>query len=93
MTAVERADWLQHFTAEPEPLTEAEKAEWLARLSGVSLASDAFFPFRDSLDHAAKCGVSYVSQPGGSVADDSVVKAADEYGMAMSFSGLRLFHH
>jgi phosphoribosylaminoimidazolecarboxamide formyltransferase/IMP cyclohydrolase len=93
LTAVERAEWLTQFDEEPAPLSDADKAAWLAGLKGVSLASDAFFPFRDSLDHAAKYGVSYVAQPGGSVADEEVTRAANEYGMVMAHNKLRLFHH
>lgn len=92
-TPPERAQWRALFREEPAPLSEADKAAFLERLSGVSLASDAFFPFRDNVDQAAKRGVTYILQPGGSVADDDVVAACDEYGMAMAFSGVRLFHH
>ena len=93
MTAIERGDWLLNFGAEPPPLTDGDKAAWLAKLSGVALASDAFFPFRDSLDHAAKYGVQFVAQPGGSVQDAEVTKAAEAYGMTMAHNKLRLFHH
>jgi phosphoribosylaminoimidazolecarboxamide formyltransferase / IMP cyclohydrolase len=93
MTATEYAEWVTQFEAAPEPLTEAEKTSFLAGLSGVALASDAFFPFRDSLDFAAKYGVKYVAQPGGSVQDEVVTKAADEYGMVMAHGVPRLFHH
>jgi phosphoribosylaminoimidazolecarboxamide formyltransferase/IMP cyclohydrolase len=92
-TVPELAAWQALFDDPPAPLAEAEKADWLGRLRGVSLASDAFFPFRDSIDQAAKRGVAYLIQPGGSVADEAVIQACDEYGMAMAFSGLRLFHH
>jgi len=92
-TAKEHAAWTQHFSSIPEPLTHEEKAEWLATLSGVALASDAFFPFRDSIDQAAARGVGYVIQPGGSIADEEITRACDEYGMVMAFSGVRLFHH
>ncbi|HKI99339.1 MAG TPA: phosphoribosylaminoimidazolecarboxamide formyltransferase [bacterium] len=92
-TTPEYAAWQTLFTTPPEPLTAEEKAAWLERLRGVSLASDAFFPFRDSIDQAAKRGVAYIVQPGGSVADEAVIQACDEYGMAMAFSGVRLFHH
>ena len=77
----------------PAPFAESEKRDWLAGLKGVSLASDAFFPFRDSIDQAAKRGVGFVWQPGGSVSDRDVIDACDEYGMVMVCSGLRLFHH
>jgi len=76
-----------------EELTPAEKRDWLARLKGVALSSDAFFPFRDNLDRAHRSGVQYVLEPGGSVRDEEVIRAADEYGMTLIFSGLRLFHH
>jgi phosphoribosylaminoimidazolecarboxamide formyltransferase / IMP cyclohydrolase len=92
-TAPELAAWQALFEQPPPPLAAEEKAAWLARLRGVSLASDAFFPFRDSIDQAAKRGVAFVVQPGGSVADKAVIAACDEYGMAMAFTGLRLFHH
>jgi len=85
--------WLANFESVPEPLTEAEKTEFLATLTGVSISSDAFFPFRDSIDHASKVGVTYIAQPGGSVADDEVIAACNEYGMSMAFTDLRLFHH
>lgn len=92
-TPQEHAEWATQFEEVPPPLEEAEKAAWLATLKGVSLASDAFFPFRDSLDHAEKYGVTYVAQPGGSVADEEVTRAANEYGMTMAHTQLRLFHH
>ena len=93
-TAEEKVRWAKQFEGgEPEPLTEAEKAEWLAKLEGVCLASDAFFPFRDSIDHASKLGVSFVAQPGGSIQDEGVIDSCEEYGMGMAFSNLRLFHH
>lgn len=85
--------WQAKFEEVPEPLTEAEREEWIGSLSGVALSSDAFFPFRDSIDLASRLGVSAVGQPGGSVADADVVSACDDYGMAMAFTGLRLFHH
>ncbi|HYD42660.1 MAG TPA: phosphoribosylaminoimidazolecarboxamide formyltransferase [Anaeromyxobacter sp.] len=90
--AEERA-WLGCFTRAPARLSAAERRRWLDGLQGVSFASDAFLPFRDNVDRAAQSGVRYVSQPGGSVRDDLVIAAADEYGMVMAFSGLRLFHH
>jgi len=92
-TPPEYAQWLTLFEREPHPLDLSEKRAWLKDLSGVSLASDAFFPFRDSIDQAAQRGVHYVVQPGGSIADEAVIAACDEYGMVMAFSGLRLFHH
>jgi phosphoribosylaminoimidazolecarboxamide formyltransferase/IMP cyclohydrolase len=90
--AEERA-WLECFEKPPVRLTAAERRAWLSSQQGVSFGSDAFLPFRDNIDRAAQSGVRYVSQPGGSVRDDVVIAAADEYGMAMAFSGLRLFHH
>jgi phosphoribosylaminoimidazolecarboxamide formyltransferase / IMP cyclohydrolase len=93
LSPAEEADWLKNFTAPPKRLTGEEKRAWLGRQHGVSLASDAFFPFRDNVDRAAQSGVKYVSQPGGSVRDDVVIQAADEYGMVMAMSNLRLFHH
>ena len=93
MTPPERKSWEALFDEVPKPLTDAEKSQYLSTTSGVSLASDAFFPFRDSIDHASKLGVQYVAQPGGSRQDDVVTKACDEYNMAMAFSGVRLFHH
>jgi phosphoribosylaminoimidazolecarboxamide formyltransferase/IMP cyclohydrolase len=90
--AEERA-WLEYFEKPPVRLSAAEKREWLLAQQGVSLGSDAFFPFRDNIDRASQSGVGYISQPGGSVRDDLVIEAADEYGMTMAFSGLRLFHH
>jgi phosphoribosylaminoimidazolecarboxamide formyltransferase/IMP cyclohydrolase len=92
-TTEERARWEAQFSEVPAPLTEAEKADFLKEASGVSISSDAFFPFRDSIDHASKLGVSYVAQPGGSVQDQQVTEACDEYGMAMCFTEVRLFHH
>ncbi|MEM7019007.1 MAG: phosphoribosylaminoimidazolecarboxamide formyltransferase, partial [Pseudomonadota bacterium] len=85
--------WLQSFSSPPVRLTQEEKMEWLGQQSGVTLGSDAFFPFRDSIDCAAQYGVSYVIQPGGSIRDDVVTEACNEYGMAMVCNGMRLFHH
>lgn len=93
MDTVERENWEKNFDTAPEPLTEEEKANYLKTLDGVTISSDAFFPFRDSIDHATKLGVKYVAQPGGSVADEEVIAACDAYGMTMAFTGLRLFHH
>ena len=77
----------------PPPLSAEEKTTFLTSLTGVSISSDAFFPFRDSIDHASKYGVQFVAQPGGSVADDEIKAACVEYGMTMAFTNLRLFHH
>lgn len=93
VTPREKAAWNDLFTATPRQLTPEEKQEWLSRPDAVSLGSDAFFPFRDSIDRAAASGVKYVLEPGGSTRDDSVIAAANEYGMTMIFSGIRLFHH
>jgi phosphoribosylaminoimidazolecarboxamide formyltransferase/IMP cyclohydrolase len=92
-TPFEKRAWKRAFASPPKALTGKERREWLARLDGVSLSSDAFFPFRDSLDRAAQSGVRYVLQPGGSERDDLVIAACDEQGMVMAMSGLRLFHH
>jgi phosphoribosylaminoimidazolecarboxamide formyltransferase/IMP cyclohydrolase len=93
MTAVEREAWKETFNTVPDMLSPAEKADWLKRLSGVSLSSDALFPFRDNIDRAARSGVSAIVQTGGSIHDDEIIQAADEYGMVMAMSGVRLFHH
>ena len=85
--------WQKYFAVRPEPFTKEEKKAYLKTISGVSLGSDAFFPFSDNIDRAAKSGVSFVAQPGGSLRDDIVISAADSYGMAMVFTGMRLFHH
>lgn len=89
----EEKAWEEAFEEVPRRLSPQEKREWLGGLKGVAFASDAFFPFRDSIDRAAQSGVKYVVQPGGSLRDPEVTKACDEYGMAMAFSGVRLFHH
>jgi phosphoribosylaminoimidazolecarboxamide formyltransferase/IMP cyclohydrolase len=93
LSPAEESDWLTYFAKAPRRLTVEEKRQWLSRQQGVSLASDAFFPFRDNVDRASQSGVKYISQPGGSVRDDVVIQAADDYGMAMAMSKLRLFHH
>jgi phosphoribosylaminoimidazolecarboxamide formyltransferase/IMP cyclohydrolase len=93
MSDIERVAWESYFAQIPEALTPQDRADWLAQLNGVALSSDAFFPFRDSIDRAQRSGVQYVLEPGGSVRDDVVIQAADEYGMTLIFSGLRLFHH
>lgn len=93
VTSAEKANWKSVFTHTPEQLSPQESRAWLDDLSGVSLGSDAFFPFRDSIDRAAMTGVRYVLQPGGSNRDEDVIAACDEYGMLMAFTGVRLFHH
>lgn len=85
--------WQALFSHRPEPLTAAERADWLAAAADVSLGSDAFFPFADSIERAAQSGVAFVAQPGGSVRDAEVIAACDRHGMAMAFTGVRLFHH
>lgn len=95
MAPTELAEWNKNFD-DPSTvgsLSDAEKSEFLAGLTDVAISSDAFFPFRDSIDHAVKYGVKYVAQPGGSNADEEVIAACDAYGMVMAFTGLRLFHH
>jgi len=93
MQEAELQQWEKNFEQAPAPLVAEEKAEFLRGLTGVAVSSDAFFPFRDSIDACSRIGVSYVAQPGGSVADEEVIAACDAYGMAMAFTGLRLFHH
>jgi len=85
--------WQQFFTEKPEVLTLAEKKEWIAKNTNVALGSDAFFPFGDNIERAHKSGVQYVAQAGGSVRDDHVIATCDKSGMAMAFTGIRLFHH
>ena len=85
--------WQQFFTERPEPLTREEKKAWMAQNTGVALGSDAFFPFGDNIERAHRSGVAYVAQAGGSVRDDHVIETCDKYGIAMVFTGVRLFHH
>ena len=85
--------WEACFTRVPRRLTPEEKRQWLDRMRGVCLSSDAFFPFRDCIDRAHQSGVEYVIEPGGSVRDAEVIAACNDYGMVMVFSGKRLFHH
>lgn len=85
--------WQKYFTSRPEPLTSDEKRAYLDSLSGVALGSDAFFPFADNIERAKKSGVSYIAEPGGSIRDDLVIECCDKYGIAMAFTGMRLFHH
>lgn len=93
VTDAEKKNWTNVFSQIPDQLTSEEHRIWLDGFTDVVLGSDAFFPFRDSIDRAAKSGVKYVLQPGGSNRDEDVIAACDEYGMTMVFSGLRLFHH
>ena len=81
------------FTSQPEPLTREEKKEWLSQMSGVSLGSDAFFPFGDNIERAHRSGVEFIAQPGGSIRDDHVIDTCNKYGITMAFTGIRLFHH
>ena len=86
-------NWQKYFTTRPEPLTDEEAKAYLATINGVSLGSDAFLPFSDNVERAKKSGVAYIAQPGGSIRDDLVIECANKYGMAMAFTGMRLFHH
>lgn len=85
--------WQQFFTERPSVLTKEEKQAWLAKMDNVALGSDAFFPFGDNIERAHKSGVKFIAQPGGSVRDDHVIETCDKYGIAMTFTGVRLFHH
>lgn len=85
--------WKKYFTEKPEPFTAEEKAQWHKQMTNVALGSDAFFPFEDNIERAARSGVKYVAQPGGSVRDQAVIDCCDEFGMAMAMTGIRLFHH
>ncbi|MBQ2876215.1 MAG: phosphoribosylaminoimidazolecarboxamide formyltransferase [Clostridia bacterium] len=86
-------NWQKYFTVRPEPLSAEEAREYLDTVSGVSLGSDAFFPFGDNIERAKRSGVSYIAEPGGSVRDDVVIDTANKYGMTVAFTGMRLFHH
>ena len=85
--------WQKYFKTRPEPLTDEEIKSYLSGISGVSLGSDAFFPFDDNIERAYKSGVSYIAEPGGSIRDDIVIDCCNKYGIAMAFTGMRLFHH
>ena len=85
--------WQRYFTEQPEPLTEREMREYLDGITGVSVGSDAFFPFGDNVERARRSGVSYIAEPGGSIRDDIVIETCNKYGIAMAFTGMRLFHH
>ena len=85
--------WQKYFTRRPEPLTDGEIRAYLSGITGVSLGSDAFFPFDDNIERAHRSGVSYIAQPGGSIRDDIVIDCCNRYGIAMAFTGMRLFHH
>ena len=93
MDVLSEGEWQKFFTEKPAPLTREEKREWIAKNTGVSLGSDAFFPFGDNVERAHKSGVQYIAQAGGSVRDDHVIDTCDKYGIAMAFTGVRLFHH
>ena len=86
-------NWQKYFTKQPEPLTDAEAREYLDSITGVSVGSDAFFPFSDNIERAKKSGVSYIAEPGGSIRDDLVIECCNKYGMVMAFTKMRLFHH
>ena len=85
--------WQNTFKVKPEVLTAEEKAAWIAQMSGVTVGSDAFFPFGDNVERARKSGVQYIAQPGGSIRDQQVIDTANKYDMVMAFTGIRLFHH
>ena len=93
MDVLAEGEWQKFFTEKPAPLTREEKREWIAKNTGVSLGSDPFFPFGDNVERAHKSGVQYIAQAGGSVRDDHVIDTCDKYGIAMAFTGVRLFHH
>ncbi|HIY37317.1 MAG TPA: phosphoribosylaminoimidazolecarboxamide formyltransferase [Candidatus Paraprevotella stercorigallinarum] len=93
MDVLAEGEWQKFFTEKPEPLSREEKKAWIAQNTQVSLGSDAFFPFGDNIERAHKSGVQYVAQAGGSVRDDHVIETCDKYGIAMAFTGIRLFHH
>ena len=85
--------WQRVFQERPEALTGEEKRAWLAQQRGVTVGSDAFFPFGDNVERARKSGASYIVEPGGSIRDDNVIETANKYGITMAFTGMRLFHH
>ena len=93
MDVLADGEWQKIFKEKPEVFTREAKREWLDKLTDVALGSDAFFPFGDNIERAHKSGVKYIAQPGGSVRDDNVIETCDKYGMVMSFTGIRLFHH
>ncbi len=86
-------NWQKYFTSQPSPFTDEEQRAYLDTITGVSLGSDAFFPFSDNIERAKKSGVCYIAEPGGSIRDDLVIDCCDKYGMVMAFTGMRLFHH
>ena len=93
MDVLADGEWQKFFSVKPDPMSREEKRAWLDRQTGVSLGSDAFFPFGDNIERAHRSGVSYIAQPGGSIRDDNVIGTCDKYGIAMAFTGIRLFHH
>ena len=93
MDVLEDGAWQRIFKEKPEVFTREEKRAWLDQMTDVTLGSDAFFPFSDNIERAHKSGVKYIAQPGGSVRDDAVIETCNKYGMVMSFTGIRLFHH
>ena len=86
-------NWQKYFSVRPEPLTNEEARAYLDSISGVSLGSDAFFPFGDNIERAHRSGVSYIAEPGGSIRDDLVIETCNKYGIVMAFTGMRLFLH
>ncbi len=93
MDVLADGQWENFFTVKPEPFTREQRRAWLNSMSGVALGSDAFFPFGDNIERAHKSGVEFIAQPGGSIRDDNVIEVCDKYGIAMAFTGIRLFHH
>jgi phosphoribosylaminoimidazolecarboxamide formyltransferase/IMP cyclohydrolase len=93
MDVLAEESWQKTFKTKPEVFTREEKRAWLERMTDVSLGSDAFFPFGDNIERAHKSGVKYIAEPGGSIRDDNVIETCNKYGMAMCFTGIRLFHH
>ena len=93
MDVLADGQWENFFTEKPEPFTREQRRQWLDGMTGVALGSDAFFPFGDNIERAHKSGVEFIAQPGGSIRDDNVIEVCDRYGIAMAFTGIRLFHH
>ena len=93
LTDIEEKMWQELFKEVPIRLTASEKESWIKGITGITMASDGFFPFRDNIDHASTCGIKYVVQPGGSIADPGIIEACDDYDMVMVNSGIRVFHH
>ena len=93
MDVLEEGAWQKTFKVKPPVFTREEKRAWLDGMKGVTIASDAFFPFGDNIERAHKSGVQYIAQPGGSVRDDNVIEVCNKYGIVMAFTGIRLFHH